>query len=537
MSDTSALQKLPDTLVHPLKSGFADSMDVVFLAVTVLAAIGLVLVLFWKSVPLRTAAAASTPETGATASPETIESAEISAAAESVAGVVPTEEIVTEPPTGPGPAVPPVAQVPAAPTAAQVAASRSEIDELREQNASLAAELAELRTGYRAIAGNTRLRASGTTDPVRFTVEAIGAGGSRAGRMVVPRGEIETPAYLPVASRGAIAGLTPRELTDLGAKALVVDLHEMYLQPGPDVIEGAGGVGAAMAWSAPTIGDTGVGAVADQRKTRITDEGIAFRGRLDGSPHRWDPEETVRLAHRMGFDITFALADPADPARTERWARRALAEHAWQTADRHDALSLWAVVTGGSDPERRRSAARALRTLGAEDRRAGGLGFGGYRIEAVGTPARDASVLRAAVGELDTDRPRYLAGVDGPADLLAAIEAGVDLLDGAEPARAGAEGHVYTSTGVLDVTDPALRADFRPLDPSASRPGGKNRADAFTRAYVHHLFVANEGLAVTLCTLHNEHFFVSLAAAARRAITVGDYPGFAAAFLRGFGKV
>ncbi|TWS22560.1 DHA2 family efflux MFS transporter permease subunit [Tsukamurella sputi] len=545
MSDTSALQKLPDTLVHPLKSGFADSMDVVFLAVTILAAIGLVLVLFWKSVPLRTAAGveATTPEPGAAASPETIEAAEISAAAESVAGTVPTEEIVTEPPTGPVPAASapaagmPVAEVPAVPPAAPVAASRSEIDELREQNAALAAELAELRTGYRAIAGNTRLRASGTTDPVRFSVEATGAGGSRAGRMVVPRGEIETPAYLPVASRGAIAGLTPRELTDLGATALVVDLHELYLQPGPDVIEGAGGVGAAMAWSAPTIGDTGIGAVAEQRKTRITDEGIAFRGRLDGSPHRWDPEETVRLAHRMGFDITFALADPADPARTERWARRALAEHAWQTADRHDALSLWAVVTGGSDPERRRSAARGLRSLGAEDRRAGGLGFGGYRIEAVGTPARDASALRAALGELDADRPRYLAGVEGPADLLAAIEAGVDLLDGTVPARAGAEGRVYTSTGVLDMTDPALRADFRPLDPSASRPGGTNRADAFTRAYVHHLLVANEGLAVTLCTLHNEHFFVSLAAAARRAIAAGDYPAFAAAFLRGFGKV
>ncbi|SDR25404.1 drug resistance transporter, EmrB/QacA subfamily [Tsukamurella pulmonis] len=557
MSDTSALQTLPDTLVHPLKAGFADSMDVVFLAVTVLAAIGLVLVLFWKSVPLRTAAGieATAPDGADPASPATIEAAEISAAAESVAGTVPTEETVTEPPTGPlapHPAVPPApapsgprARQPVAPQprrqppvpAAPVPPSRSEIDELREQNATLAAELAELRTGYRAIAGNTRLRAAGTTDAVRFTVEATGAGGSRTGRMTVPRGEIATPAYLPVAGRGAIAGLTPRELTGLGARALVLDLHELYLQPGADVIEGAGGIGTAMAWQAPTIADTGVGAVLEQRKTKVSDEGIAFRGRLDGSPHRWDAEEAVRLAHRMGFDVAFALADPADPARTERWARRALAEHAWQTADRHDALSLWAVVTGGADPERRRSAARALRRLGEEDRRAGGLGFGGYRIEGVGAPAADAGALRAAIGELDSDRPRYLAGITGPADLLAAIEAGVDLVDGTEPARAAAEGRVYTSTGVLDVTDPALRADFRPLDPAKDRPGGGNRADDFTRAYVHHLFVANEGLAVTLCALHNEHFFVSLAAAARRAIADGAFPGFAAAFLRGFGKV
>ena len=531
MSDTSALQKLPDTLVHPLKAGFADSMDVVFLAVTVLAAIGLVLVLFWKAVPLRTAPAieATTPESGAVATPDSIETAEISAAAESVAGTAATEDIVTEPPTGP-------VSTPS-PTPEQAAASRSEIDELRAQNASLAAELADLRTGYRAIAGNTRLRASGTTDPVRFAVEATGPGGARSGRMVLPRGEIATPAYIPVASRGAIAGLTPRELTGLGAVALTVDLHELYLQPGVDVIEGAGGIGSAMAWAAPTIADTGVAAVAEQRKTRITDEGIAFRGRLDGSPHRWDPEETVRLAHRMGFDVAFALADPEDPARTERWARRALAEHAWQTADRHDALSLWAVVTGGADPERRRSAARALRRLADEDRRAGGLGFGGYRIEGVGAPAHETVLLRAAVGELETDRPRYLGGITGPEDLLAAIEAGVDLLDGTEPARAGAEGRVYTSAGVLDVTDPALRADFRPLDPAEGRPGGTNRTDAFTRAYVHHLFAANEGLAVTLCTLHNEHFFVSLAGAARRAIRDGGYPAFTASFLRRFGKV
>ncbi len=414
---------------------------------------------------------------------------------------------------------------------------RTEIEELRSQNAALAAELAELRTGYRAIAGNTRLRAAGATDPVRFAAEESDPGGARTGRIVLPRGEIATPAFLPVAGRGAIAGLTPRELTGLGAAALTVDLHELYLQPGPDVIEGAGGIGAAMAWAAPTVGDTGVAAIAQQRKTRITEEGIAFRGRLDGSPHRWDPEAVVRLAHRMRVDISFALADPADPARTERWARRALAEHAWQTADRRDRLSLWAAVTGGGDPEARRSAARGLRTLAEEDRRAGGLGFGGYRIDGVASAERELPALRAAIGELGADSPRYLAGVAGPADLLAAIGAGVDLIDGAEPARAGAEGRVYTSTGVLDVTDPALREDFRPLDPAAGRPGGPNRVDAFTRAYVHHLFAANEGLAVTLCTLHNEHFFVSLAAAARRAIDNGGYPGFAAAFSRRFGKV
>ncbi|MET9329196.1 tRNA-guanine transglycosylase [Tsukamurella sp. NPDC003166] len=498
--------------------------------------------------PLRAAPAIETrgaEETGTApvAASETVESAEIAAAAESVAGVAPVGTGGGDSPTGPIPLTspgprpePPTGPVPA-PSPGLVRAtatpSRTEIDELRAQNASLAAELAELRTGYRAIAGSTRLRASGITDPVRFAVEGTAPGGARAGRLVLPRGEIATPAFVPVAVRGAIAGLTPRELTDLGTQALTVDLHELYLQPGPDVIEGIGGIGRAMAWPAPIIADTGAAAIAAQPKTRITDEGIAFRSRLDGSPRRWDAEEAVRLAHRMGFDVAFALADPADPGRTERWARRALAEHGWQTADRHDAVSLWAVVAGGADPEARRSAARAVRRLADEDRRAGGLGFGGYRLEGVQDPA----ALRAAVGELEADRPRYVAAVDDPADLLAAIEAGADLVDGTAPARAGAEGRVFTSTGVLNVTDPSLRADFRPLDPAGPGVLGGNRVDEFTRAYVHHLFAANEGLAVTLCTLHNEHFFVGLAAAARKAILTGGYPDFAMSFLRGFGKV
>lgn len=417
--------------------------------------------------------------------------------------------------------------------------SRSDIDQLRAENASLAAELAELRTGYRAIAGHTRLRAAGTTDPTSFAVEGRGPKDARAGRLSTPHGEIATPAYLPVAGRGAVAGLTPAELTRLGAQALTVDLHELYLQPGPEVIEGAGGVGAAMAWGAPTVGDTGVAEIARQRATRITDEGITFRGRHNGSPHRWDPEETVRVAHRIGVDIAFALADPSNADRTEKWARRALAEHAWQTADRHDAMSLWGVVTG-SDPQARRAAALGLRRLAQEDRGAGGLGFGGYRIEVPGSAigiARESDSLRAAIVELDDDRPRYVASIAHPADLLAAVAAGIDLLDGTAAAVLGTEGKVFTATGLLDVTDPALRADFRPLDPGAARSGIANRTDEFTRAYIHHLFAANEGLAVTLCTLHNEHFFASLAAAARQAILDGSYSDFESAVLCGFGKV
>ncbi|GAB3131533.1 tRNA guanosine(34) transglycosylase Tgt [Tsukamurella serpentis] len=416
------------------------------------------------------------------------------------------------------------------PVTARVATPAAELSELRAENAALAAELAELRTGYRAIAGHTRLRESGIVDPTRFTVDARGPRGARAGRLDTPHGEIATPAYLPVAGRGAIAGLTPSELRRLGTQALVVDLHELYLQPGTEVIEGAGGVGAAMAWAGPVFGDTGVSAIARQRRTRITDEGISFRGRLNGSPHLWQPEDVVRIAHRMDAGIAFAPADPSHPARTEHWARRALSEHAWQCADRRVARSLWGVVTGGADPRACERTARTLSRLSDDDRQQGGLGFGGYRIEVPsGAPITDA--VAGAIAGLRDDAPRYLPQVGTTAELLAAVEAGVDLIDGVAAARLGAQGTVFTSEGMLDLTDPALRADFRPLDPAAPREGSPNRTDEFTRAYIHHLLAANEGLAVTLCTLHNEHFFAALAAGARRAIITGHYPEFAAAAL------
>ncbi|GIZ96683.1 hypothetical protein TTY48_12950 [Tsukamurella sp. TY48] len=549
MSDTSALQKLPSTLVHPFKAGFADSMDTVFLAVTVLSAIGLVLVLFWKSVPLRTGPAIeSVQEEVATAVLAGGPVAEVETPAATTPAAGAPAALTGETPKAPPRTVDPVQPDEERTRPIAVDPAMAEIAELRTQNAELAAELAELRTGYRAIAGHTRLRAVGASDPVSFRVEAQGPGAARIGRVSTPHGEIATPAYLPVATRGAVAGITPEVLAGLGVQALTVDLHELYLQPGTAVIEGAGGIGKAMAWTAPTLGDTGITAVAAAKKTRVTEEGIAFRSRLDGGAHRWDPEEAVRVAHRIGVDIAFALADPvpatapraqlqAGVDRSQRWAARALVEHSWQTADRGDRQSLWAVVTGGADAGLRRAAARGLRRLSEQDVQAGGLGFGGYRIDGIGSASAQSLQLRAAVEELDRERPRHLPAIATPADLFAAIEAGIDVIDGTAPAEAAAQGRVYTRDGIVDVTDSALRTDFRPLDPGAERHGPANPADDFTRAYVHHLFAANEGLAVTLCTLHNEHFFVSLAAEARRALADGRYPAFTESFLRRFAKV
>lgn len=430
-------------------------------------------------------------------------------------------------------------------------AIRTQVDSLRAENAALAAEVAELRTGYRAIKGYSRLRESGVREATSFTIDTLGPDRARAARLRTPSGDIVTPAYIPVAPRGAIAGITPAELTRLGAQGIGVDIHELFLQPGPAVIEQAGGIGAAMAWPAPTFGDTGAVALAHQRATRISDDGITFRNRLNGSPHWFDPEETVRIAHRIGVDVLFALADPGSAsakrrtaertrtaiARTERWARRALAEHAWQSVDRLDARSLWAVVVGGEDVEGRQAAARAINRLSEYDRRSGGLGFGGYRIDGIDDIAGRGELVRAMTIELDEDRPRYLPRVSSADDVLTAIEAGIDIIDGTAAAEAGARGAVFTSSGMLDLTDPALRSDFRPIDPKAERNGSANRADEFTRAYIHHLFVANEGLAATLCTLHNEHFFASLTTDARNAIRNGGYSEFAISIRRAMGKV
>lgn len=544
MDDTSALETMPATLVHPLKMGFSDSMGVVFLSVSVLAVAALVLVLFWKSVPLRAtmgkvevnkdadpAAAEKAAETAAPAG-EPAADIGVHGSVEPVDAVANDLPAVDTPPAPAGApptmplrrAAPRPAPSSGRPKPGAGAGSRAELDELRQQNLQMAAELSALRSDYRSMAAHTRLHDAGLVDPTVFVVGHTGPGAARTGTLTTAHGEIATPAYLPVAINGAISTMPPESVRELGAQALVADLYRLQLQPGAQIIEQAGGLGAAMAWPGPILADLRIAEILAQRGTSTDIEALTFRSPRDGSTHRVTPEDLVILQHRLGMDVLVAAAAAgADRVATDAlvlWARRALAEHNWQSAQRARAASLWASIP--ADLPAPRTAARELRRLGEEDRAAGGLGFGGYRIESVPHAAAATDRLRAVVTELG-ESPRHLADVSDVADLFAAVEAGIDLVDGTAPARLGAAGTVLTSDGLLDLTDRRFAAQFVSIDPKADDRGRGNYVSRYTRAYIHHLLVADEGLGPTLCMLHNEHFFVSLVARIRDGIETGRY--------------
>ncbi|MFC7753794.1 tRNA-guanine transglycosylase [Tsukamurella soli] len=407
------------------------------------------------------------------------------------------------------------------------------IEQLRADNRALAAQLSTLRTDYRSIAARGRLQGSGAVDPTRFDVEQrLAAGGGRAGRLTTPHGTVFTPAFVP-----ASGGVQADALGWLGAQAVVADAFVLDASAGADVVSAAGGLGAFTGWSETTVSNPGAALAAQTDGAHVDDDGIDFRSPVDGAAGRITPESAVHTAHLLGVDVAFVLTPPLIPApssavarqavdRSLVWARRGLAEHNWVTAQRRDGLSLWAVVTGGASEDHRRRAARELQALHDEDVLAGGLGFGGYRIAGIDHAAAELALLGAAIDELDDTRPRYLPGVAEAADVFAAFEAGIDLFDGGEPARAAARGVLLTSAGRIDVTQPAFRADVRPVDPDAAPA---NRGPA--RAYLHHLFVAGDPLAVTLATAQNERFLVTLVSGIREAVVEGRYSEYKAEVL------
>ncbi|MFC7754315.1 tRNA guanosine(34) transglycosylase Tgt [Tsukamurella soli] len=394
----------------------------------------------------------------------------------------------------------------------------------------------------------SRLSQLGVTDPTSFRIEGRLSYGGRAGRLVTPHGEVATPAFIPVSTRGTVRAVLPESVRDLGAQAVLASAYHLYLQPGAEVVEGAGGLGRFMNWPGTTITESGSFALAGGdpeaqtngagKRTRVDDGGVSFRSHLDGTEHRFTPESSMLVQHRLGADVMFALdahgggtlaEQQSTVARNLAWARRGLAEHNFLTAQRGDRQSLWAVIGGGGYEQVRRSAARELRGLSDEDRMSGGLGFGGYVLADVPTGVDFGEVVRWVTAELDEESPRHLLGAFEPADLFAAVEAGIDTIDSAAPSRAAKAGIVYTVDGTYSISDPKYRSDFGPLDPETI-----NYASQYSRAYIHHLFEAKEGLAITLCTIHNEQFLVSLLSRIRQSIVDGDYDRFKFDFLSRF---
>jgi queuine tRNA-ribosyltransferase len=356
-----------------------------------------------------------------------------------------------------------------------------------------------------------------------FSFRVIASDGSaRAALLSTPHGVVETPDFMPVATYGAVRGVSPGELRAAGAQILLANTYHLHERPGDEVVAGLGGLHGFTGWRGPWLTDSGgyqVMSLAD--RARIDEQGVTFASPLDGRRRQLTPELAVQIQERLGSDIAMALDDcpPPDGAgagqglraeaaaeRTLRWAERCRRAHV-----RSD-QALFGIVQGGTREAHRRRCAARTAELGFDGHAHGGLGLGEES-------ARRIDLVRAAHAELPEQAPRYLMGIGRPQDLVAAIDAGVDLFDCVLPTRHARHGVLYTSQGLLRLRNARFRDDPAPPDPACGCPA----CGLHSRAYLHHLLRANEALGARLASLHNLHFYLGLLGSARRAITSGSF--------------
>lgn len=378
-------------------------------------------------------------------------------------------------------------------------------------------------------------------------------GRGRAGVIHTPHGDIATPAFIAVGTKATVKAVLPEDVALLGAQAVLANAYHLFLQPGSDIVDEAGGLGAFMNWPGPTFTDSGgfqvmslgVGfkkvlamdtadrqnddVIADghERLAQVDDDGVTFTSHLNGDRHRFTPEVSMRIQHELGADIMFAFDElttlmntreyqERSVERTRQWAIRCLRAHRKLTRERSHRpyQALFGVVQGAQYEDLRRQAARGLVDLEVDGQRFDGYGIGG---------AIEKENLGAIVGwvtdELPDDKPRHLLGISEPDDLFAAIEAGADTFDCVSPSRVARNSAVYTPSGRTNLLRADNRRCFEPIVDGCDC----YTCQHYTRAYLHHLFKAKEYLAGTLATIHNERFIVSLVDRARQAIIDGDY--------------
>lgn len=373
----------------------------------------------------------------------------------------------------------------------------------------------------------------------------------RAGVIRTPNGDIKTPAFIPVGTKATVKAMLPETVSALGGQAVLANAYHLFLQPGSDIVDEAGGLGKFMNWQGPTFTDSGgfqvmslgvgfkkvismtetahseaqVIAKNKERLAHVDEDGVTFKSFINGDRHRFTPEVSMQIQHQLGADIIFAFDECTtlfntreyqedSVARTERWAVRCLDEHARQTASRthRPYQALFGVVQGAQYEDLRRQAARGLAELTgseAEEQQFDGFGIGG---------ALEKSELGTIVGwvndELPELKPRHLLGISEPEDLFTSIAAGADTFDCVAPSRQARGGTMYSSRGRINAKSAKQRRLFEPLDPDCDCYTCKN----YTAAYLHHLFKANEMLGSTLATIHNERYIVRLVDRIRESI-------------------
>ena len=366
--------------------------------------------------------------------------------------------------------------------------------------------------------------------PIKYTLEAKD-GNARAGVIETPHGKIETPVFMPVGTQATVKAMTKEELETIHSQIILGNTYHLYLRPGDNLINDFGGLHKFMNWDKPILTDSGgfqIFSLGELRK--IKEEGVHFRSHLNGSKHFLSPEKSIEIQNNLGSDIMMVL-DECPPGmssreylipsieRTTRWAKRCI-----DANKNKDRQGLFAIVQGGIYEDLRD---KSFAELSQYDDDFSGYAVGGL---AVGEPREDMyRILHYSTPKLPENKPRYLMGVGEPLDMLEAVESGIDMMDCVHPTRIGRHGTVFTKYGRLVIKNQSYYRDDRPLD-ECDCYVCKN----YTRAYIRHLFKAEEILGQRLATYHNLYFLIKLMDNARRAIKEGKFKEYKEEFIKNY---
>ncbi len=385
---------------------------------------------------------------------------------------------------------------------------------------------------------------------------------ARTGEITTEHGVIQTPAFVPVATKATIKSLSPEQVKDLGAQVVLANTYHLYLQPGDELVREAGGLGTFMNWSGPTMTDSGgfqvfsLGAALGKgiskvtkfqeelllneahvesekdlpQKAKIDSNGVTFRSHLDGSAHYFTPEKSIEIQHNLGADIIFAFDECTSPQetnhyqrealdRTHRWAKRSLDHHKKLKEEGNGThISLFGIVQGGRSEVLRKESAEYI----------GSLDFDGFGIGGSFAKEDMTTAVQWVNSVLPKEKPRHLLGIGEPEDLFMGVENGVDLFDCVAPTRIARNGGLYTSKGKIHLMNAQFTKDFSKPDESCECYTCKN----YTKAYLAHLFRAGEMFAATLASIHNLHFLINLVDRMRQSIERGNFIEFKEEFLK-----
>lgn len=367
--------------------------------------------------------------------------------------------------------------------------------------------------------------------PERFTFSIDNTDGkARTGKIAMKRGEIRTPAFMPVGTAATVKAMKPETVRATGADIILGNTYHLMLRPGAERMAKLGGLHKFMNWDRPILTDSGGYQVMSLSElTKISEDGVQFQSHLDGSRHMLTPERSMEIQRLLGSDIVMAFDECtkngatkeealASMERSMRWAKRS--RDGFDAGEDHAAgAALFGIQQGSLDRELRGLSAEALKEIGFDGYAIGGLAVGEGQ-EAM------FDVLDYAPSQLPEDRPRYLMGVGKPDDLVGAVERGVDMFDCVLPSRSGRNGQAFTAYGPINIRNAKFAEDLEPLDSDC----GCSVCQTYSRAYLHHLIRAKEILGAMLMTEHNIAFYQSLMAGMRAAIAEGQFAGFAQSF-------